>query len=110
MTGRIVCVGEVMLDVFAAPSREGGRHGGAWVRVGGTPVTAALAVAQAGGHATVVGRVGADAAAAAIRSELEGAGVDVRFAVDERHHTGTSVIRGRPAGYVRARAKEQIWV
>ena len=91
MTGRIVCVGEVMLDVFAAPSPPDKRHGQAWVRAGGTPVTAALAASTAGGSATVVGRVGDDAAAAAIRSELDRADVEVHFSVDERRPTGTYV-------------------
>jgi sugar/nucleoside kinase (ribokinase family) len=79
--GRIACVGEVMLDVFVTTSD---RHGPVRVRAGGTPVNAALA---AGPGAFVVGRVGDDAAGAAIRAQLPGA----RLAVDPALPTGTYV-------------------
>jgi len=79
--GRIACVGEVMLDVFVAASR---RHGPIRVQPGGTPVNAARA---AGGAAFVVGRIGDDAAGAAIRAHLAGA----RLAVDPDLPTGTYV-------------------
>ncbi|MES1247748.1 MAG: hypothetical protein ABUS54_08750 [Actinomycetota bacterium] len=81
MIGRIACVGEVMLDVFvSSPSR----HGPIRVRPGGTPVNAALA---AGPRAFVVGRIGNDAAGAAVRAGLAGA----RLAVDPALPTGTFV-------------------
>ena len=81
MVGRIACVGEVMLDVFVGTQA---RHGPIRTAVGGTPVNAARA---AGTAAFVVGRVGNDAAAAAIRAELPGA----RLAVDFDLPTGTYV-------------------
>jgi len=81
--GRIACVGEVMLDVFVATVE---RHGSIRVRSGGTPVNAALAI---GPRAVVVGRVGADAAAAAIRHELRD--LELRLAVDDELPTGTYV-------------------
>jgi sugar/nucleoside kinase (ribokinase family) len=83
VAGRIACVGEVMLDVFV---RTPDRHGPIRVRAGGTPVNAALAI---GARAVVIGRVGDDAAAAAIRDAL--AGVEVRLAVDPVLATGTYV-------------------
>ena len=83
MVGRIACVGEVMLDVFVS-SRE--RHGRVVVRAGGTPVNAAVAI---GAGATVIGRVGNDAAAAAVRAGL--VGVAARLAVDPALPTGTYV-------------------
>ena len=89
MAGRIVCVGEVMLDVLAAA--PAGRHGPVRVRAGGTPVTAALAAAAAGASATVVGRVGRDPAAAAIRAALAEAGVVAELAEDDALPTGTYV-------------------
>jgi sugar/nucleoside kinase (ribokinase family) len=64
------------------------------VRAGGTPVTAALAAAAAGATATVVGRVGRDAAAAAIRHALAEAGVETALAVDDERPTGTYVELG----------------
>lgn len=81
--GRIACVGEVMLDVFVA---TGARHGAIRVRAGGTPVNAALAI---GAGAVVLGRVGDDAAAAAIRRELRE--LELRLAVDCERPTGTYV-------------------
>lgn len=81
MIGRIACVGEVMLDVFVTTAA---RHGPIRVRAGGTPVNAALA---AGTGAFVVGRIGDDAAGAAIRARLPGA----RLAVDPALPTGTYV-------------------
>ena len=83
MPGRIACVGELMLDVFVA---TGQRHGPIRVRAGGTPANAALAI---GGGAIVVGRVGDDAAAAAMRRGL--AEVELRLAVDRELPTGTYV-------------------
>jgi sugar/nucleoside kinase (ribokinase family) len=83
VVGRIACVGEIMLDVFVA---SGDRHGPIRVRAGGTPVNAALAI---GSGAVVVGRVGRDPAAAAIREAL--AGVEAGLAVDETLPTGTYV-------------------
>jgi sugar/nucleoside kinase (ribokinase family) len=91
VTGRIACVGEVMLDVLAGEPPPGERHGPVTVRAGGTPVNAALAAAAAGAAATVVGRVGSDSAAAAIRHALEAGGVEAKFAVDEQQPTGTYV-------------------
>lgn len=83
MTGRIACVGEVMLDVFVGRPE---RHGPIRVRAGGTPVNAALAI---GPGAVVIGRVGRDAAAGAVREALTG--VEHRLAVDPELPTGTYV-------------------
>jgi sugar/nucleoside kinase (ribokinase family) len=77
----IACVGEVMLDVFVTSAA---RHGSIRVRAGGTPVNAALAI---GDEALVVGRIGADAAGAAVRQALPNA----RLAVDPSLPTGTYV-------------------
>src|SRR4051812_11765081 len=77
----MACVGEVMLDVFVAATD---RHGPIRVQVGGAPVNAARA---AGDSAVVVGRIGNDAAGAAIRAQLPGA----RLAIDSRLPTGTYV-------------------
>lgn len=72
-----------MLDVFVATAN---RHGAVRVRAGGTPVNAALAI---GANAVVVGRLGDDPAAAAIRRAL--AAVEQRLAVDSELPTGTYV-------------------
>ena len=72
-----------MLDVFVA---TGERHGEIRVRPGGTPVNAALAI---GAGAVVLGRVGDDAAAAAIRHDLRE--LELRLTVDPARPTGTYV-------------------
>jgi sugar/nucleoside kinase (ribokinase family) len=91
VASRIVCVGEVMLDVLAAEPPPGVRHGPVVVRAGGTPVTAALAAGARGARAVVVGRVGRDPSAAAIRAALADAGVEAVLAVDDERQTGAYV-------------------
>src|SRR4051812_43053785 len=72
-----------MLDVLV---RTGHRHGPIVVRAGGTPVNAARAI---GRGAIVIGRVGADPAAEAIRAALPG--IELRLSVDPALPTGTYV-------------------
>jgi ribokinase len=64
------------------------------VRPGGTALTAALAAHVAGASTLLVGRVGDDAAAAAIRAGLANAGIEVFLAVDDELPTGTFVQLG----------------
>lgn len=88
-------MGEVLLDVTVselAPGRI--LHASAFVRAGGVPVNAALAAAGAGARAAVVGRIGSDPAAAAVRAALEAAGVEPILAVDAELPTGTFVESG----------------
>jgi sugar/nucleoside kinase (ribokinase family) len=91
---RVVTVGEVMLDVLGPAASRGRTHGRVEVRPGGTAVTAALAARSAGAEALVIGRVGDDLAASAIRLALEAAGVEARLAVDPALPTGTYVELG----------------
>jgi sugar/nucleoside kinase (ribokinase family) len=58
-------------------------------------MNAALAAARAGARCAVLGRVGSDAAAVAIRAELEWAGVEALLAVDDELATGTFVESGQ---------------
>jgi hypothetical protein len=83
VVGQIACVGELMLDVFVTSAA---RHGAVHVRAGGTPVNAALAIGEG---ALVVGRLGDDVSAAAVRAAL--AGVETKLAVDAALPTGTYV-------------------
>ena len=73
-------------------------HAPVSVRAGGVPVNAALAAAAHGARAAVVGRVGSDPAAGAIRAALDAAGVDALLAVDEEAPTGTFVETGSGEG------------
>jgi sugar/nucleoside kinase (ribokinase family) len=90
MSTRLVALGEVMLDISTEAIVPGERrHAPVRVRAGGSPVTAALAAAAEGVPSAVVGRVGADFAAHAVRAALEAAGVEARLDVDPELPTGT---------------------
>jgi ribokinase len=89
-----VTVGEVMLDVLGPEAAGETTHAPIVVRPGGTPLTAALAAHAAGASTMLVGRVGDDAAAAAIRAGLANAGVEAFLAVDDELPTGTFVQLG----------------
>ena len=69
-------------------------HGAVRVRAGGVPVHAAVAAARAGARAAVVGRVGADPAAAAIKDALARAGVVAQLTEDRERPSGTYVEAG----------------
>jgi len=91
----LIAVGEVLLDVTVAelvPGRVS--HAPVSVRAGGVPVNAALAAAAHGARTAVVGRVGSDPAAAAVRAELGAAGVEAILAADDELPTGTFVETG----------------
>ncbi|MFZ1878813.1 MAG: carbohydrate kinase family protein, partial [Gaiellaceae bacterium] len=91
----LVCVGEVLLDVTMPPLIQGAViHAPIEVRAGGVAVNAALAAAQGGARACVVGRVGRDSAAAAIRDALRRSGVEAHLAEDPLLATGTFVESG----------------
>ena len=83
----LLAVGEIMLDVVGPPLA---------VRAGGSPVTAALAVAALGGRAAVVGRIGDDSAGLAVSEELRRADVDLLLAVDPELPTGIFTSLGEP--------------
>jgi ribokinase len=88
----LVAVGEVMLDVGVATLAPGEvRHEAIRLRVGGTAVNAAVAAAAVGARTAVVGRVGADAAAEAVRAHMRAAGVEPLLATDPVAPTGVFV-------------------
>jgi ribokinase len=88
-----LAVGDVMLDVHVPAPGESPLHAPVRVRPGGSAVNAALAAAELGATAAVVGCVGADIAGHTIRDEVDGRGVDARFSVSPLH-TGTTVYVG----------------
>jgi ribokinase len=88
----LVAVGEVLVDVTLGAITPGEvRHAPIRLRAGGTAVNAALAAGGAGARAAVVGRVGADAAADAVRAHLRAAGVEALLATDPCGRTGVFV-------------------
>ena len=78
-----------MIDVVVA-----GESHDATARVvpGGSAAIAAAWAAAAGAEATVVGRVGNDFAGRALRSALEGRGIECQIGVDDTARTGTFLV------------------
>lgn len=91
----LLAIGEVLLDVHA-PELSPGKtiHAPVALRVGGTPVNAALAAVAEGASAGVVGRVGDDPAGALARETLRAAGVEALLAVDPALPTGSFLAAG----------------
>jgi sugar/nucleoside kinase (ribokinase family) len=85
-----------MVDVLCAElPPEGGRvHSEVVVRAGGTAVNSALAAADAGAAATVVGRVGSDPSGELISRSLEAGGITGKLARDSELSTGAAVALG----------------
>lgn len=96
MTRRVVCIGDLMVDVVA-------RHRGELVHGSDTPATVRLCgggsaantaawLAAAGCPVTLVARVGDDALGRQALDDLRAAGVDLAVTVDPERPTGTCVV------------------
>jgi ribokinase len=85
-----------MVDVLCRElPPDGARvHADVVVRAGGTAVNAAIAAADAGGRATVVGRVGSDPAAELVSAALAERNIAAQLARDRELPTGTAVALG----------------
>ncbi len=100
----VLCVGHAVQDyVFSVPDlpRLAVKHQAtALLSVGGGPAaTAAVAIALLGGRCSLAARVGDDAIAYAIVSELEGYGVDCRYVKRfPGHASSLSAVMMDPAG------------
>jgi sugar/nucleoside kinase (ribokinase family) len=91
----LIAVGDVMLDgALPAPIAGGRVHGRIELRAGGSAAGAALAAARLGARATVIGRVGADAAGRLVEDTLAAAGVEPLLARDAEACTGCVVVVG----------------
>lgn len=77
-----------MLDVLGPPAQPGRRHAPLAVRAGGSALNVARAAVCAGASAAVCGRIGDDAAGAAIRAQLAADGIEDRLAVAVGGRTG----------------------
>jgi ribokinase len=99
---RVVCVGDVMLDVVATTAVPLARGSDAPARVrthgGGSAANVAAWLGSCGVPVLLVARVGDDTAGRAQVAELEAGGVDVRAAVDPVLATGTCVVVVEPDG------------
>lgn len=99
---RIVCVGDVLLDVVAhlpGPLAVGSDTP-APVRLlgGGSAANTAAWVVSAGGSATFVGRVGDDALGRAAVDEMTRTGIDLEVSVDPHLPTGMCIVLVAPSG------------
>ena len=91
-----MALGDVMVDVVSGelPAAGARVHTDVVVRAGGSAVNAARCAVELGASATVVGRVGSDAAGELVRRSLLDAGIEAQLASDEAVPTGIAVALG----------------
>jgi ribokinase len=99
---RVVCVGDLMVDVCAQLPGELERGSDTPAPIalagGGSAANTAAWLAVAGCATTFVGRVGDDALGRQAVAELQAAGVDMRVAIDTELATGTCIVLVAPGG------------
>lgn len=85
-----------MVDVLCAELPPAGSrvHADVSIRAGGTAVNAAIAAAEAGAAATVIGRVGSDPSADLVAAALAERGIAGQLARDPELQTGATVALG----------------
>ncbi len=85
-----------MVDVLCERLPQPGErlHGRTVLRAGGSAVNAAIAAAEAGADATVVGRIGSDVAGDLVVTSLAARGVSTHLARDGELSTGVAVALG----------------
>lgn len=93
---RVICVGDVMVDVHAKLSGEislgSDTPAQIALRAGGSAANTAAWLASAGAAVTFVGRVGADPLGRSAIDDLAAAGVDPAVTVDPALATGTCIV------------------
>jgi ribokinase len=101
-SGRVVVVGDVMIDVVASLSGPVAQASDTPARIvqrgGGAGANVAAWLARAGAAVTLIGRVGGDAAGREVAEGLRAEGVDTRLATDPARPTGTCVVLVEPGG------------
>jgi fructokinase len=74
-----VCLGEIILDMFAAETGRSHEQVSAYLPVpGGAPANVAVGISRQGFHPAFIGKVGDDAFGRRMRAALSAEGVDVR--------------------------------
>lgn len=99
--GRLLCVGEVLVEMMAERVGQPASQPGNWIGPfpSGAPAILADQAAQCGAQVTIVGAVGADAFGEACLTRLTSSGVDVsRVSVDHTRSTGVAFVRYREDG------------
>jgi ribokinase len=94
--GRIICLGDVMIDIVAAlpgPLALGSDvHAPIRYVPGGSAANTAAWLAAAGAPVTLIGRVGDDAVGTQVHQELSTAGIIDRLQIDWDRPTGTCIV------------------
>jgi sugar/nucleoside kinase (ribokinase family) len=102
MPGRIVCLGDVMIDIVATlpgPLALGSDvHAPIQYRPGGSAANTAAWLAAIGAAVTLIGRVGDDAVGTQAHHDLITAGIVDRLQIDWEHPTGTCIVLVSPGG------------
>jgi ribokinase len=102
MTGLVVCLGEVMMDVLASLTGELAIHSDtpASIRLagGGSAANTASWLAEIGKPVSLVARVGADAFGDLAAAELAAAGVRAHLILDSELPTGSCIVLVSPDG------------
>jgi fructokinase len=85
----IVCLGEIILDMFASETGKDFLHVSAFIPVaGGAPANVAVAAARLGARSAFIGKAGDDAFGRRLEAVLRGFGVDTRgMRFDTRYRT-----------------------
>jgi sugar/nucleoside kinase (ribokinase family) len=105
MGAKVLCIGDLMLDIVAQiPTSPHGLHLGNDTRTvisthgGGAGGNVASWLAVLGNDVTMVGRIGDDAAGAAITSEFDALGISYGDIVKDGLHTGVVICLVDPSG------------
>ncbi len=100
MTSRVICLGDIMVDVLAKLSCElaPGSDTAAPIslRGGGSAANTAAWLVAVGVPTTLVGRVGDDVLGRMARDELATAGIELEVSVDPDRPTGTCIVLVNP--------------
>lgn len=94
---RFVAVGDLLVDVISEQEARGpGRavHAPVAIRAGGSAANAAVWAAALGASASVIGRVGDDAAGELVERVLADRGIEARLSRDPERTTGVAVALG----------------
>jgi sugar/nucleoside kinase (ribokinase family) len=105
MSAKVFCIGDLMLDIVAQiPTSPHGLHLGNDTRTvisthgGGAGGNVASWLAVLGNDVTMVGRIGDDAAGAAITAEFDALGISYGDIVKDGLHTGVVICLVDPSG------------
>ncbi len=102
MTGRIICLGDIMVDILAtlpgplAPSSD--TPAPINIKQGGSAANTAVWLTHCGVHSVFVGKVGADSIGRDAVDQLAAQGVAVQVAIDPSTTTGICIVLVSPDG------------